>query len=404
MLTVSSTYTTTRLPTKNNVPPETDDVRSILYWSPPTSLPPSSTGDVSGGNSVPIEEVTTAPESRKTVAPTPQTDLSPSDVAEIPPEHVSLPSISGFAPSRAGFILPDGRTLSPGSATTFTGLPLSLPAGAPSIVPINKPVPVTIFSALPSSMFFRIAPSNAGIILPSGQTLLKGSETTLAGVVLSLPTGPAGVVFINNEPVPITALQTLDVGEVSIGTAAAPMAAFRDQLLSESSVLVLPDGQILRPGSSANFRGHNIEFVKGGSAIKVDGVEVGTQIPVMRDGRIVAGILQLPDGQYLILAPEEKDIRRLASSIGFALQNPASASAISSVNVTRSGMTRVAIEVQNVTQSRTKEKVTDRTASKTETKPTGTIVGNSEATGPRARQSWILMFLVLCFVWVAGTH
>ncbi|KAL6718123.1 hypothetical protein ACLMJK_004210 [Lecanora helva] len=108
-----------------------------------------------------------------------------------------------------------GQTLSPGSALTILGTPISLPSsgsaivvGGTNTVPLNNAQTLSIGSQILTA--FQ-APSPAGVIL-GGQTLVPGGVITVAGKLVSIPTSGASLVIDGSNTIPFGSAQTISLG------------------------------------------------------------------------------------------------------------------------------------------------------------------------------------------------
>lgn len=164
-------------------------------------------------------------------------------------------------------------------------------------VAINPVLTAPAAISLPISLY--VLPSGAGVLLPDGKVLAAGSITIVSGVQISLPTGTVTNVVVNGQLIPITALGSQVREFVEIGTVSTSYSALDSYISPKDRVLVLPDGQILTPGSSVIFQGHKIEFLAGVNGIRVDGLFIETLAPLIRDGTMIGGLIRFPDGKYM---------------------------------------------------------------------------------------------------------
>jgi len=100
------------------------------------------------------------------------------------PTHPALPKGLSALPSSAGVVLQDGATLKPGSATIMEGTTLSLPLSATALVVDGTTIPLTPNTNLNMETWTMLL-GTAGVILPNGETLRPGMATSFSSTVVS---------------------------------------------------------------------------------------------------------------------------------------------------------------------------------------------------------------------------
>lgn len=200
------------------------------------------------------------------------------------PESLTIGSEAvpvSYASNSAGLVLPNGNTLSPGSAITYNGVTISLlpsqtyPAIVVGTSTVTPPTPLTIGSeAIPISY----APSSADLILPNGHTLRPGSATTYNGITISLASSAANEVIIGSS--------TVNLPAIAVSATALPSATAPPSLLGHpisyapsSAGIVLPNGETLAPGSATTISGTAVFLAKGETAVVVGSSTVALPPP-----------------------------------------------------------------------------------------------------------------------------
>ncbi|KAF2464222.1 uncharacterized protein BDR25DRAFT_319301 [Lindgomyces ingoldianus] len=171
-------------------------------------------------------------------------------------------------------ILPNGRTLQPGSAINVDGTPVYLPTSGYAIViggatvtfnqarPTEPPY-ITIGSEIVPLSF---PPEQIGILLPNSVTLLPGSSTNIGGTKFSLaPSGTA--IIVDGSPIPLI---PNSLSNIIVGTAIIPVSP----ITAPGGGLILPNGITLYPGSLVTIGGTVISLAPSGTALVVDGTTV----------------------------------------------------------------------------------------------------------------------------------
>ena len=231
-----------------------------------------------------------------------------------------------------GVVFPNSHTVRPGQATTYNGIPISVPAAQndayPSAVIVGSGSGASTFPVVDSdSSEFSIpqsvniggqavpisfAPSDSGVVLPNSVTIIPGSAATYYGELLSLaPSGSALIVggsslTLSSAPTGDSSSGALNIGSQRLSYKIAP----------SGSGIVLPNGQTLAPGSSIQINGVPVSLSPfedsvqvGSSSIAISGPsESGSRSldSITVDGEVVytsyaangAGII-LPNGQTL---------------------------------------------------------------------------------------------------------
>ncbi|KAK8207969.1 hypothetical protein M8818_004222 [Zalaria obscura] len=187
------------------------------------------------------------------------------------------------APSSAGLVLPNGETLSPGSATTYRSITISLPSSQTAIfidtstVPLpasppatTKPPPIpdlVSFTIGTQTIVLSHAPSSAGLVLPNGETLLPGSATTYHSVEISLPSSQT-VVVVGTSTIPLPFSRTSIISTVYPTVQTTPLILGQPLSYAPSSAgIVLPNGVALAAGSATTIHGTVVSLAISQTAV-----------------------------------------------------------------------------------------------------------------------------------------
>ncbi|KAI9696673.1 MAG: hypothetical protein M1820_008047 [Bogoriella megaspora] len=191
-------------------------------------------------------------------------------------------TINAVIGSSGAIILPGSRTINPGQAITYNGVPISVPTdeeGAPpsaivvgsgtgaSAIPLATSGPGS--SPLQSvdiggqAVHISYAQDGAELLLPSGRTLFPGQSTNINGVSVYLPSGENYLVEGSST---IAFASPTGAQSNTPNTIIAPVSFGPDE-----QGIVLGNGQTLRPGEETIISGTTVLLAPGETAIVVNG-------------------------------------------------------------------------------------------------------------------------------------
>ncbi|KAI9659022.1 MAG: hypothetical protein M1821_001982 [Bathelium mastoideum] len=194
----------------------------------------------------------------------------------------TIPAVVG--PS-GGIILPNSKTIAPGEATTYGGVPISVPTAqggaSPSAVVIGSgsgasiiPIAGSKLGSSPQSVNIggesvpiSYASAGSGIVLPNGETVKAGSVATYKGQTVSLaPSGSA--IVVGGSTMSLSGPAPTDAG--SSGTVNIGGQAISYSKALSGSGIILGNGETIPPGAAAQtINGVPVSLASGGSALAV---------------------------------------------------------------------------------------------------------------------------------------